>query len=298
MRITIPSFNQRQLIRKTIPQSYKFLPSPYQFPEPDPNRLSSPDVIASCSNCCEENFPTNKQIDLTHPLNNTKAVHWKHVLIHSNVSAKQWGSKVELMPNELISEFSRLKRNIVDAHYPVLISNIELAKPKDIKLTKDESLVLVYPENKYYKVRPCQVETFMKETLHPQTSDMVSSFDAIDHENELLLICGHAKRDIRCGVISDFLLTEFKHNLQSRELLDNTDASSSSSSSGRMKVGLISHIGGHAYAGNVLYFDKQGLSLWYGRVGPQHVDSIVEETVLQKNIITDLYRGKIPSDSE
>ena len=71
-------------------------------------------------------------------------------------------------------------------------------------------------------------------------------------------------------------------------------------------VVLISHIGGHAFAGNVIiYFPKRwkpnpgkddasplaGKGVWYGRVEPRHVWGIVEETVMGGRIIEELLRG-------
>lgn len=70
-------------------------------------------------------------------------------------------------------------------------------------------------------------------------------------------------------------------------------------------VASISHIGGHAFAGNVvIYIPKQwklrdrnvysplaGKGIWYGRVEPRHVWGIVEETIQKGRIIEELLRG-------
>jgi hypothetical protein len=74
-------------------------------------------------------------------------------------------------------------------------------------------------------------------------------------------------------------------------------------------VGLISHIGGHKYAGNVIVYippsfadgdgsngKKHGLAgkgIWYGRIEPRHVEGIVKETVLGGRVISDHFRGGI-----
>jgi hypothetical protein len=86
------------------------------------------------------------------------------------------------------------------------------------------------------------------------------------------------------------------------------------------EVGTISHVGGHKFAGNVIIYlppgsepehthaetkaealaekgdniiNLKGTGLWYGRVGPEHVDGIVEETMIRGRIIADLFRGGI-----
>ena len=77
------------------------------------------------------------------------------------------------------------------------------------------------------------------------------------------------------------------------------------------RVGLISHIGGHKFAGNViLYFppgmkgkdgkehDLVGCGIWYGRVEPKHVEGILKETVADGRVIEELFRGGIRQGGE
>ena len=125
------------------------------------------------------------------------------------------------------------------------------------------------------------------------------------HASPSILICGHGARDNRCGVLGPILETEFKKRL-SHEL-------SKFRASPRMNfhplqdtsVALISHVGGHAFAGNVvIYFPPRfshgevggvsalaGKGVWYGRVEPRHIEGIIEETVKGGKIIQDLLRG-------
>jgi len=85
-----------------------------------------------------------------------------------------------------------------------------------------------------------------------------------------------------------------------------------------VNIGMISHIGGHKWAGNVIVYippnfnsfssddDDSSLSdlrprrhplagsgVWYGRVEPKDVEGIVEQTLLQGKVIQDLFRGGI-----
>jgi leucyl-tRNA synthetase len=78
-------------------------------------------------------------------------------------------------------------------------------------------------------------------------------------------------------------------------------------------VALISHIGGHKYAGNVIMYlplewkttkpddgetqsPLAGTGIWYGRVGPENVEGIVDETVINGRVISGLCRGGIGPD--
>jgi len=72
------------------------------------------------------------------------------------------------------------------------------------------------------------------------------------------------------------------------------------------RVALISHIGGHKFAGNVIVYvppgqrledgsahPLAGYGIWYGRVEPRHVEGLVRETVLRGRVVEDMFRGGI-----
>ncbi|OAA68774.1 sucrose cleavage family protein [Niveomyces insectorum RCEF 264] len=73
------------------------------------------------------------------------------------------------------------------------------------------------------------------------------------------------------------------------------------------RVGLISHIGGHKFAGNVIVYlpptlrradgggphPLAGYGVWYGRVEPQHAEGLVQETILRGRVVVDHFRGAI-----
>lgn len=102
-----------------------------------------------------------------------------------------------------------------------------------------------------------------------------------------ILICGHGGRDQRCGILGPLLQSSFRHEFQRRGI--------------EADVGLISHIGGHKYAGNVIIYlppsmqgnALRGSGIWYGRVGPENVEGVVEETLTRGRVITELLRGGV-----
>lgn len=122
-----------------------------------------------------------------------------------------------------------------------------------------------------------------------------------------VLICGHMERDKRCGIYGPILLEEFNKHLPSTA---NPTAT------------LVSHTGGHRFAGNVIIYippdfiptlghfapssadtvNKEnqsiphklaGSGIWYGRVEPESVEQIVNETILGGRIVANHFRGGI-----
>jgi leucyl-tRNA synthetase len=102
-----------------------------------------------------------------------------------------------------------------------------------------------------------------------------------------ILICGHGGRDQRCGILGPILQEGFRKEFQRRGI----DG----------YVGQISHIGGHKFAGNVIIYVPpsmqntalRGAGIWYGRVGPEHVEGVVEETLVKGRVVVELLRGGI-----
>jgi leucyl-tRNA synthetase len=117
-----------------------------------------------------------------------------------------------------------------------------------------------------------------KATVIPQAEDITKP---------TILICGHGGRDTRCGVLGPILQSSFSKEFNRRGI----DAD----------VGLISHVGGHKFAGNVIIYIPpsmegnalKGSGVWYGRVGPENVEGVVEETLVKGRVITELLRGGV-----
>ncbi|OHE91064.1 hypothetical protein CORC01_13620 [Colletotrichum orchidophilum] len=148
-----------------------------------------------------------------------------------------------------------------------------------------------------------------------------------DVKEVLVLICGHGGRDMRCGVMGPVLRDEFERRFEGvgvgvlrgaveideGEEVGRLAAPALSEGEGGEKmsarVGLISHIGGHKFAGNIIIYippgqlmadgEKHplaGKGIWYGRVEPKHVEGIVNETVLRGRVVADMFRGGIDED--
>ncbi|KAK6203079.1 Sucraseferredoxin-like protein [Scheffersomyces amazonensis] len=279
-----------------------------------------PEYDTGCTFCRLPEFPADKQIDMDRNLASTKTAPWKHVLIlsHGIKDFNTMPAKIELIPESLSSNINHLKNGRVSAHHPILVSNILLQSHEQIMKAfgvdgtdKNEQLVYLYPDNKVLKFDISKTVQFITKYLTPpdhqleavynpfkvlkqaassiaskpvSTEDDTNAFTEYPLKKNLVLICGHTQRDVRCGKLAPLLQDEFSRVLENENLDKETE------------LGLISHIGGHAYAGNVIYFPKdtqQNHGIWYGRVFPEKVQGIVKETMLNGNIIQDLYRGDV-----
>ncbi|KAF2742933.1 hypothetical protein M011DRAFT_411675 [Sporormia fimetaria CBS 119925] len=113
---------------------------------------------------------------------------------------------------------------------------------------------------------------------------------AVPIDTVTVLICGHGSRDSRCGILGPILEKQFKETFKRKGV--------------EAEVGMISHIGGHKYAGNVIIYipptlsqnELKGTGVWYGRVDPEKVEGVVDETIGKGRIIVDLFRGGITQD--
>ncbi|KLO11261.1 hypothetical protein SCHPADRAFT_999075 [Schizopora paradoxa] len=141
--------------------------------------------------------------------------------------------------------------------------------------------------------------------------------------NCVITLCSHKKRDNRCHIAATKLEAEFAASLRAldwqvdtdidevphcgsgplEELPSTTDRaqealrqlqSLSDPASSTTKKALIlknSHFGGHKYAGNVVINYPNGAGVWYGRVTPHEVPSIIKNTIIDGKVLPPLLRG-------
>ena len=125
-----------------------------------------------------------------------------------------------------------------------------------------------------------------------------------------ILICGHNSRDSRCGILGPLLRAEFESHFGRRKQAGGSLGRQASDRAfgpqddfRNAQVALVSHIGGHAFAGNVIVYlspgsllrngqvsPLAGMGIWYGRVEPRHVWGIME-TIERGEVIEELLRG-------
>ncbi|TFK43173.1 Sucrase/ferredoxin-like-domain-containing protein [Crucibulum laeve] len=135
----------------------------------------------------------------------------------------------------------------------------------------------------------------------------------------VILLCSHKKRDNRCGIAAPKLehafiqslehqgwdadtqlecpsitmgsaLEELEMTPEEREECINTQLRGSTEAK-RALILKTSHIGGHKYAGNCIIYTPSGSGVWYGRVTPHDVESIVVNTIIKGLVLPPLLRG-------
>ncbi|KAJ3500059.1 hypothetical protein NLJ89_g9958 [Agrocybe chaxingu] len=137
----------------------------------------------------------------------------------------------------------------------------------------------------------------------------------------VILICSHKKRDNRCGIAAPKLEhafirsleaqgwdadTQLEHpeltmgipledlNVTAEERYENISSQlKESSESKRALIVKVSHVGGHKYAGNCIIYTPSGSGIWYGRVTPHDVDSVVVNTIIDGLVLPPLLRGGV-----
>ncbi|WWD17679.1 hypothetical protein CI109_102120 [Kwoniella shandongensis] len=142
----------------------------------------------------------------------------------------------------------------------------------------------------------------------------------------VVLLCSHKRRDKRCHIAAPLLRAALHTCLEKHDITIDETGSSLSHLAGppleevegseaereaevgkRIKsidsvdggdggeVGIfnINHLGGHRYAGVMLILFPSGAYISYGRVTPQEIPRVVEDTILQGKIVPGLLRNAV-----
>ena len=260
------------------------------------------------------------EIDRVKPLKNTISPHRCHLVVHTGRA--DWAKRIEddkQKPNIAKTLKALLGpkgpfydvRSSESVHFlPMKLTRFQ-ATSDSVMVTNSSAqpvgTVSIFPGGKIYKLDNYSgaESDFIKTVLVPQSTGSKPSGRWTSNEQNtqvytepVILICGHGTRDSRCGVLGPLLRDEFVRQVNEHW--------ASQVLTSRPEVEIISHIGGHVFAGNVIiYFPDallhHGLSgkvIWYGRVEPKHVEGILKETVEKGNIIEELFRGGLAESGE
>ncbi|KAH7392963.1 Sucrase/ferredoxin-like-domain-containing protein [Pyrenochaeta sp. MPI-SDFR-AT-0127] len=283
-----------------------------QFSATTSRRQSVIPYTQSCpSPTCEcAAAPPDLDIDRKAPLLNTMAAYSEQVIFCTG--KEDWASNIEQEEGET-GDFVKGLKGVVgrggvgfDPFNNVLITASSLPRSE----TRNTTTALLFPQFKRISSIPHTSEGFSDfATAYLKARRLHAMHDGLSSEPKAnllrdeskaanlapaepitkptILICGHGGRDLRCGILGPLLQSSFRHELQRRGI----DAD----------VGVISHVGGHKYAGNVIIYVPpsmegnalRGSGIWYGRVGPENIEGLVEETIVQGRVVVDLLRGGV-----
>ncbi|KAM5452070.1 Altered inheritance of mitochondria protein 32 [Microsporum audouinii] len=303
---------------------------PIPIPPPFPVVQSCPEPTCSCAA-----MPTGLEIDYDQDLNGTMAPYAQQVLI--STGQRDWRSRIE--DDGLDQSWgilgSRLKKLVfrtgkfADPYNNIVITNSSFTPSTDPS-NKSVASAFLFPSFQYIPDIPLDedgLDRFVRAFLLPLNPHKAHSIlpadklQAIRRDPELqstfksmtslkhsptILICGHGGRDQRCGIMGPLLESEFGNILKDEGY---TVGITPTDKVKHANVGLISHIGGHKYAGNVIIYLPPSLrsgsgganmlagkAIWYGRVEPKNVQGIIRETILNGRVIKDHFRGGIDKD--
>ncbi|KAF2183953.1 hypothetical protein K469DRAFT_689695 [Zopfia rhizophila CBS 207.26] len=299
-------------------------PSLYQFSKPIQWTPACPSPACECAPT-----PSDLDIDRKSPLFNTMAAYAEQVVICTGKS--DWTSRIEDEEGDT-GDFVRGVKGVIgkgggafDPFNNVMIT----ASSFPTKGRAGHTSVHLFPSFKTVSSIPNSTTSYSAfataylkaRQLHPAHNTLPEAqkkqllrdesartqFLEIEDDFISVLVCGHGGRDKRCGVMGPLLQSEFIRQLRRKGIFvpDEEDTKSSENKDKvKARVGLISHIGGHKYAGNVILYIPHsrsgsalsGMGIWYGRVGPENVEGIVEETIIGGRVIRELFRGGITSE--
>ncbi|WEW61918.1 hypothetical protein PRK78_007418 [Emydomyces testavorans] len=299
-----------------------------KIPPPFPITPSCPEPTCPCAST-----PEGFDIDHEQELNGTMAAYSQQVLIATGQS--DWRSRIEEDGQDqgwgMLA--SRLKKLLgrggkyADPYNNIMITNSSFKPHDDLYSGTKTASAFLFPSFRYLPKIPLDEEgldRFVKAFLLPvelhrshdilpaenregmkRASELQSTFsDTINLQySPTVLVCGHGHRDRRCGIMGPLLQAEFRRILKHQGFsVDGTEIDGV----GHANVELISHIGGHKFAGNVIIYlppsvgsmpnasgGLAGKGIWYGRVEPKHVEGIVKETILNGCVVKDHFRGGI-----
>ena len=142
--------------------------------------------------------------------------------------------------------------------------------------------ILVFPDGlRYENVRPSEFAALIEDHLvGNRPSDRLSY---IRFNESYVFVCSHGERDDRCGQCGPPLVARFEAELKRRKILE------------KIFVRKVSHVGGHAYAGNVLIYPG---GHWYGYVSPSDVPLLIDTHLVQHQIVKRLWRGRMDLSPE
>ncbi|KAF2015341.1 hypothetical protein BU24DRAFT_450077 [Aaosphaeria arxii CBS 175.79] len=296
-------------------------------------RQSSPTTphIAYTQSCpsptcaCEPTpaLPEDLPLDTKTPLLHTMAMYSSQVVLCTG--QPDWSSRIEDEKTPS-GDFIRGMKGLIGRGGPAFdpFNNVSITAsslPPTTHQPPNTTTALLFPHFKRIPSIPHDspsLSTFATaylkaQTLHPahaslsadqkanliRNPTLADALPAAPHDitTPTVLICGHGGRDARCGILGPVLQTHFEREFERRGI--------------EGEVAVISHIGGHKYAGNVIIYlppgwegggkweggdALKGAGVWYGRVFPENVEGIVEETVVKGRVVVEHLRGGVLRD--
>ncbi|CAO3620059.1 unnamed protein product [Mucor hiemalis] len=232
-----------------------------------------------------------KKIELNDDM--TRPSSLRHITPCIGLDALEWTrSKVEAIPG--------ITQTIMNTQSDWIKSHRHLTTPQDDRLVlstvserppivKDKPDIMLFPE---FKIIPSVDASHIEpnSTLYSILDQIWKNNNApLKQLNELqdiqadtvVLVCTHARRDLRCGKLGPLIVDEFNRIIREKGLTE------------KVEVWGTSHFGGHKFAGNLIIHQRGLGGHMYGNVRQCHVPDIFDRHILHGKVIKEIWRGQV-----
>ncbi|KAF7722638.1 hypothetical protein EC973_002879 [Apophysomyces ossiformis] len=252
------------------------------------------DDCHACASPCDDHRPyPNLDFDNESAILGSMSPYGRHIMIATAKS--DWPERIEEDTGSLAANLHAIIKE-KPAPWRTFITNTSMVTTHSTLPEAHD--VIILPDNIIVSnVTPSHAQAFYNAFVIPPLPDQpihLQEYTTQDLQNmhvqrcpydSMILICSHKRRDKRCSVTAKILAPEFDHVLREKNIPEGE---------GGTAIFMVSHVGGHKFAGNVICYTHQGTrGVWYGRVKTCHCEAIVEETILRGKVIKELYRGSM-----
>lgn len=222
-----------------------------------------------------ESEQNSSSVDPSGCLAGTVKLYHRHLIVCTGRA--EWPARIEVGGGYL-QAFAEAMRSVVneDDIKLKLTASDEPSYPVTDNPRTGYDIFLYPDELRLIDVRPGLLPSLVESLL--MLKEIPESIEQEPILDKAILVCCHGARDARCGQCGPPLAERFVTELSARKIKQG------------INVQRVSHVGGHAYAGNVLLYPG---GHWYGSVRTSDVAQIISEHVLNGRIIPHLWRGQM-----
>lgn len=237
-----------------------------------------------------------KKIELAEDM--TRPASLRHITPCIGFDALEWTrSKVEAVPgitqtimtthSDWIKKHRHLKLPPQDDR--LVLSTVSERPP----IVQDKPDVLLFPEFKIIpsvdasKIVPESTLYSVLDQIWKDSNAPLKQLDELQdiQADTVVLVCTHARRDMRCGKLGPLIVDEFNRIIEEKGL------------TGKVEVWGTSHFGGHKFAGNLIIHQRGLGGHMYGNVRQCHVADIFDRHIIHGQVIKEIWRGQVTPPS-
>ncbi|EPB90573.1 hypothetical protein HMPREF1544_02634 [Mucor circinelloides 1006PhL] len=246
--------------------------------------------------CKSHPFPPvlGKKIDMTDPM--TRPTSIRHLVGCIGSDAMEWTrAKVEAIPGIMQSIMTTENQWLKENRPQVPGDKIVLATVSERPAVSNKPDVMLFPEFKVFQGVSSSNGVIDHDSsfYHALESIWQNPYNPLPpledwqdiKADTVVLVCTHARRDLRCGKLGPLIVDEFNRVIQEKGLQD------------RVEVWGTSHFGGHKFAGNLIIHQRGLGGHVYGNVRQCHVPAIVDRHIQHGKVIQEIWRGEVTPPS-